>query len=95
MDTRIIKGEPWTIQGKEIVPLLRTIRFGPRKDGKGNGEYTFAWLRPAGFIVREDGREDKVDLPFATYAGPIMLAACTGLFVFLFIVRILAGRPKV
>lgn len=94
METEMIKGEPWHVHGKEIVPLLREIRVGPRKAGKGGGEFAFRWLRPAGFIVRQEGREDKVNLPLATYSGPIMLAACTGLFVLLFIVRLLAGRPR-
>jgi hypothetical protein len=92
MDMRIIEGEPWTVEGKEIVPLLRTIRFGPRKAGKGTGEYAFAWLRPAGFLVREDRREEKVGIPIVNSSGPIMLVAAIGLFVFLLIIRILAGR---
>jgi hypothetical protein len=91
METRMIEGEPWNIEGKQIVPLLRTIGVGPNR-AKSGGEYAFAWLRPAGFLVREGGREEKVRIPLANSLAPLMLAGAVGLFIFLLIIRILAGR---
>ncbi len=75
MRVKTIQGEAWGIQGKEVIPLLKTVEIGASQRQTKPG-YGFAYIRPVGFIVEEAGVRQRVALPsIGLPLGVLSLAA--------------------